>query len=738
LPVDARPQTTDLQPLVDDGERIIVSMGYMPGSAGDAVNGESVLWLPSFEPVEERAAMLRSLAALYVRGVRADWEAFDRPFGRTRVALPTYPFQRERYWVSLPGRGAAPARKAAESGTASDDSSGWLTELVWQPVGPPASSADPLPSRWLVFTNGDPVLQDQAERIVAAGSRALIVEAGAEYRRTGDSVRIRPDAPDDFRALWREVGGEADRIGIIYGWAIDAGFDETGACVEALEKGLGGLLHLSGILLGGDVQGRTSLWIVTRGAQPAVPGDGLAVAQGAVWGFARTLVLEAPLLRCTRVDLDAASSAEACAALWRELSAPDDEDQVALKAGIRYGARLRRASFDLPAVATALRPDAAYLVTGGLGALGLQTAAALAGLGARHLVLVGRREPSADAAAAMARLRAQGVRVAAMQADVSQDAAVQTLIRDVEREWPRLGGVVHAAGQLDDGVLAEQSWERFGRVLAGKVAGAWNLHRHTRDLDFFVMFSSVSSLLGSAGQASYGAANACLDALAVARTAAGLPAISINWGPWSGDGMAGATGEGRWNRQGWTLISPERGRDLLGRLIGVAVPQIGVLPVDWNGAPRASGRVPPLLAELLAAPQERDRAVPAFDVTGALCTPLRERQHTVELYLLESVRRVLAVSRVNPEEPIAQLGLDSLMALELRNRVERDTGVSVSAASLLNGASVRDVARAIVEGLPRSRHASRDLLERLDDLAEDVVDVLLTTLDAAPGAAVSE
>ena len=729
--------STGLEALLDDGQRIILSMGAPPvadSPRGGAGISDAALWLASLEPGEGTGTIYRSVAELFVRGVDIDWEAFERPFGRRRVALPTYPFQRERYWVSLAGQASgAPLAPTSSTAGMAPDIDAWLTELVWQPAEVPAADPEQLPGQWLIFTNGDPAFRDATMRLVQSGRRCVMVEAGTEYRRAADVARVRPDTPLDFETLWHDVVRDDEPIGIVYGWAVDSAFEDDGSCAAALQQGLGGLLHLTKHLLSGTRQRLSALWIVTRGAQRIGAGDRIAVAPNAVWGFARSLTLEMPLLRCTRIDLGAIADADEPAALWHELIGQAGEDQIALRGARRYVARLQRASSMVPSAASTLRADATYLVTGGLGNLGLQTAAGLVALGARTLVLAGRREPSPEAAAAVAALRTQGVDVVTMQCDVSSAAAVSRLLRDIESRLPPLRGVIHAAGVLDDGVLAEQSWARFSRVIAGKVDGAWHLHRQTRDLDFFVLYSSAAALLGSAGQASYSAANACLDGLAWARAGAGLPAVSVDWGPWAGAGMAAATDPARWRRRGWALIPPEIGRTLLGRLLESTVPQIGVLPVDWDRVVQADGGSPPPLVLLMSTPRAASPVVPPFDVTRALCTPFDERYRIVESYLLESVRRVLALSSVNPDEHIAQLGLDSLMALELRNRIERDTGVSVSVTSLLDSASVRGVTRMVVEGLPGSRHASRKLLEHLDDLADDVVDALLTTLDTAPG-----
>ena len=192
------------------------------------------------------------------------------------------------------------------------------------------------------------------------------------------------------------------------------------------------------------------------------------------------------------------------------------------------------------------RTDGTYLITGGLGALGLLVARRLAEQGAGHLLLLGRRAPSAEAATAIVEMERLGARVTLVQADISQDGS-QKVLSDTLAGLPPLRGVVHAAGVLDDGVLLDLTSARLAAVLGPKAWGAWNLHRWTRQqpLDFFVLFSSAAALLGSPGQANYAAANAFLDALAHHRHALGLPAVSIAWGPWAGSGMAASLDEPR-------------------------------------------------------------------------------------------------------------------------------------------------------------------------------------------------
>jgi acyl transferase domain-containing protein len=233
------------------------------------------------------------------------------------------------------------------------------------------------------------------------------------------------------------------------------------------------------------------------------------------------------------------------------------------------------------------REDGAYLVTGGLGGLGLALARWLAQHGARHLVLVGRSAPSEEAAAALREIEQAGVRVVVQRCDISSRDEVAGLLASISGEMPPLRGVFHLAGVLDDGVLREQTRERFDRVMGAKVLGAWHLHELTADLPIeqFVLFSSAAALLGSPGQGNYAAANAFLDALAHHRRAEQKPGLSINWGSWAEVGMAARLRESqgsRWSEAGIGWIDLDRGLHTLEELLADGAVQTGVLPVNWK------------------------------------------------------------------------------------------------------------------------------------------------------------
>ena len=258
---------------------------------------------------------------------------------------------------------------------------------------------------------------------------------------------------------------------------------------------------------------------------------------------------------------------------------------------------------DLPVECNA---EATYLITGGLGGLGRAVATWLVERGARHLVLLGRNAPSASAQQTLDALRSAGAHVVAARGDVARADHVASVIESIRMSMPPLRGVVHAAGVLDDGIVAHLDQRRLRDVMAPKVEGAWNLHALTRDvdLDFFVLFSSAASVLGSPGQAHYAAANSFLDALAWHRRAEGRSALSINWGPWAEVGLVNRPEQVRQlTRHGIEPMSVADGVATLSQLLRADATQAAVLDIDWARwrSELPQGMEPALLANLVAA-----------------------------------------------------------------------------------------------------------------------------------------
>nr|AYM54555.1 hypothetical protein [Racemicystis crocea] len=345
-----------------------------------------------------------------------------------------------------------------------------------------------------------------------------------------------------------------------------------------------------------------------------------------------------------------------------------------------------------PARAVRIRADASYLITGGLGGLGLRLGQWMVQKGARKLALVGRRGPDEGAQSAIAAMEEAGARVLVVQADVSQEAEVERVVATIEAELAPLGGVVHAAAVLDDHTLLELSQESFQKVFAPKARGAWNLHAATsnRPLDFFLIYSSVAALFGAPGQGNYAAASAFVDALARARAGARLPAMSVQWGAFAEVGLAAAQknrGE-RMSYRGVASFTPDEGHAALTRLFEHPRAEVGVARVDlrqWlEFYPGAASL--PFFAELrregAAARQGGAEGSRVLEALKAADPP--GRRALLEKHLLEQVGSVLRLdpARVDRRAPFTSLGLDSLLSLELRNRLEASLGLRLSATLL--------------------------------------------------------
>ena len=451
------------------------------------------------------------------------------------------------------------------------------------------------------------VLRNQ--RVVLAGE--AVTWPGGEERAGADELpgvrveRVEPGRREAWRSLVEELTGEEALRGVVHLSGLDGGGEEALTSGELTSEGLFGdtehgcasALALTQGLLDADAAPSAGMWLVTRGAQAVTREPGGVLAGAALWGLGRTMGLEAPQLGARLLDLDPAGEPDV-GALVGELLYPDRETQVAHRAGVRHAARLVRGVMpDVPAPSELsegrLRGDGTYLVTGGLGGVGREVAAWLADHGAGAIVLNGRRAPDPEAEAVVEALRARGVTVAVEIADVSDGEAVGAMLSRIGEGLPPLAGVIHSVGVLSDAALANQDWERFERVLGPKMVGAWHLHRATRalELDLFVLFTSVTGVLGNAGQANHAAANAFLDRLAHHRRSLGLAGQAVAWGAWSGTGEAEEQ-RGRIAQrmraagQGW--LTPAQGLGALDRLVGQGAAATLVTVADW---PVLAGRL---------------------------------------------------------------------------------------------------------------------------------------------------
>jgi NADPH:quinone reductase-like Zn-dependent oxidoreductase len=354
-----------------------------------------------------------------------------------------------------------------------------------------------------------------------------------------------------------------------------------------------------------------------------------------------------------------------------------------------------------------IKADGTYLVTGGLGSLGLQVSEWLADEGARHLVLAGRGTPSAEAEEVLARLRGRGVAVEVTRCDVTQEMEVEQLFRCIRAEMPPLRGIFHLAGVLDDGLAIHLGGANYARALAPKVLGAWNLHTASQDaaLDLFVLFSSAASVLGSAGQANYAAGNAFLDALAHARRSIGQPALAVSWGPWEGGLADSEVRRKEMARRGFKPLEAAPALEVLRRLLGLKKAHLMVMSVDWKPLLKQfvdRKKVPPFVAAYadLETPRAVEAAVQQDDLrTRVQAAPAGKRSAILADHFVQQMAQVtcLNAGEINRHEPISNLGVDSLMLFELKRRIEASMQVTIPTGKLFENPSIVELAEFVLE-----------------------------------------
>ncbi|MEV7546951.1 SDR family NAD(P)-dependent oxidoreductase, partial [Streptomyces sp. NPDC089915] len=703
--------------------------GVLTGLAAAVLNGTqaAVPVLRAGRP--EETAVLTALARLHVEGTPVDWTAVLAGRGAHRVDLPTYAFQREHYWLTARTAPAAtapadaaeaefwdtvengePEALATRLGVAAGaplDSvfgalaawrresrtrgtlDGWRYQAVWQPrTGLPAAAPS---GTWLIVARDGATAEPYARMLRDRAATPLLVtvtDPGAD-RAT-------------LAALLREAGAVdgAPVAGVLSLLALDerdhprhpglpAGLNATVALVQAL----------------GDLEAEAPLWCLTAGAV-AVDGARQVTRplQALVWGLGRAVALETPARWGGLIDLPAAGGDPAApdertlARLAELLGGADGEDQLALSASGTLVRRLTR----MPRTTTATGPDGGWqprgtvLITGGTGSLGGHTARWLAGAGAEHLVLAGRRGEAAPGAARLAaELRESGVRVTVAACDVADRSALAALLDGLSADPAPLTAVVHAAGLPQFTTVAETTPEELAAVVSAKVAGAVHLDELLcdRDLDAFVLFSSVSGVWGSGSQAAYSAGNAFLDALAQHRRARGLKATAVAWGPWAEGGMAADGGAEEYlRRSGLPALSPALAVSALRLAMDRDETAVVVADVDWpRFAPSFTiGRPSALLADLPEARAALAAEAAGDDSSGAAAPvaadlvrelsgldPQDRHERLLDLVRKEAaaVLGYPATDAIEPDRAFRDLGFDSLTAVELRNRMGAATGL---------------------------------------------------------------
>ncbi len=596
---------------------------------------------------------------------------------------------------------------------------GWLYDHVWQPQPRELAEMSSAPGHWLIFADQHGPGAQLAQLLAMRGGSATLVIPGDEYALVEDGVySINPARAEDFSRLLAEAGRAAHAV---YLWPLDALprlLEDADELVRAQAFYAQPTLYLTQALA---AQGEHAplLWCVTRNAQPVVQDDMVSLnpAQAALWGFGRVASLELPDLWGGLIDLpEDGIPAHDANVLFTEIAHVEAEDQIAFRDGQRYVLRLvPDADIASPPAPLPVYADGTYLVTGGLGRLGLVFARWLVESGARHVVLTGRSGAGEAAQAVIAELEAAGAQVVVARADVSEFEDVERLLSDIDRDMPPLRGVIHSAMVVDPGMIVQQSAERFMPVFAAKMLGTWNLHTLTQDrpLDFFVMFSSVASGIGLAAESSYAVGNAFLEGFAHYRRLRGLPALTVSWGTWGGAGL-GAVMEQFIASLGLVLMPVRPALAAFDYVLRTGTPHKIVAAIAWDTFRRMhqTRRGRPFFEHIGAASQTSDTAQPeqvSFDQLLHDAAP-DQRWTLLVNHVRDEAARVMGFdpAMIDLKRGFFKIGMDSLMSVQLRNRLETSLNCSLPPTIALEYPSVEALASYLAENTFRWQTAAAE------------------------------
>lgn len=649
-------------------------------------------------------------AGLWIAGVPVDWSALAGGQRRRRVPLPTYPFQRRRYWIE-PG---APARGERATGLAGRSVAESLYVPVWKraalKVRPALARVDDGCVVLLAGVLGLPAVLAEALRV--KGHRLVIVERGARFEKAASDRFTLPAADrDSLLALLRSVEGEVGPIGsIIHLWSLDADGTQV-AESEELERGFFSLLACAQAmeaLYGNGSERQVSLAVVTNQLEDVLGDETLHAAKATLPGLAKVIGQEYPqvLTRVVDVQLPAAGSREEaalCERLIAELQGTPEEPVVAYRHGHRWIKGFEAVQQDATA-RPRLREQGIYLITGGLGGVGLALAKHLAQHWRARLVLVGRTPlPERAAWAELAAdsrqpgalryrlqqlldLEAMGASVLAVHADVADAARLREVVAEAHRRFGSIQGVVHAAGDPGSGMLSSRTRAAVEGVFASKVRGTRALLEAIADepLDFLLFCSSISSVAGGLGMGDYAAANAYLDAVAIAlRRESSYPVFSVNWDAWRGLGMA--AGMEVPDGVGWDA---EEGAKAFEHIVcGPDAPHIVVCTTDL------ATRLGPLDSGLLeaietAAPEVSGEAQPRPSLETEYVAPTSESEHKLAAIWTER----LGIAPIGIHDNLYELGGNSLLAIQILARVRAELHHSVQPSEFFRNLTIAGLA----------------------------------------------
>lgn len=557
---------------------------------------------------------------------------------------------------------------------------------------------------WLIFADEKGMGEQLATELARYNYNCILVKPGVDYHSYDDrNFEINQKEYAHYEKLFKDISGSLCK-GVIYLWGLNSNNTTT-----SISSGSFGLLLLTQALSTFQRSSVPGVFVVGSSIQNIDLNHTINFQQAPLFGLGRVVVNEYPEYNTKLIDLASDMATETkVSSLAAELFTQDKDREIAIRKNKRYVARLNRLNNlnTIPSSKIEIDPNATYLISGGMGELGMVVTEFLLDKGAKSITCLGRNLKSNEQIKnTLDKAKLLGANVTLKAVDVSNTIDLQHIFDDIQQSAYPLKGIIHAAGLVDDDMLAKQTIERFKQVYQPKVEGLLALHElsKTIELDFFVCFSSMAAVWGTPGQGSYAAANSFMDSFMQYRKQLGLPALSINWGAWSEVGMGAKLNSNQQNRMsksGIGFISPNDGLTLLEELMKKPLSQVGVYNIDWKNIARliSQGDNKLFFEELLKNETEKQKN------KGSLITELSEieigrRKAYLQKYIQSEIARVLHITdpkMIEPRLPLFDLGLDSFMAVELKNKLENSIDTTLSSSLLFNHPNLESIVNFLI------------------------------------------
>ncbi|MCP4111796.1 MAG: SDR family NAD(P)-dependent oxidoreductase [Desulfobacteraceae bacterium] len=657
------------------------------GMASRCLGPKNQAWLVSLRKnTNDIKTLYESVAKFYVQGGDIDWKAFNSSKPYRKVSIPTYPFKHSRHWIDpVLNSMVAPLNVSYKNA---------VYNIEWHEK-PNTSDKDEsvFNGLWIVFADKGGMGLLLTEKIIAKGlpsADCIVVNAGDSFiRETDDRFTVNPSSPDDFDRLWQHISENNKPLkGIIQLWSLDLD-GKADLSVEQLNKAcsisMEGSLHILQTVVKKEYTDPPVIWFVTKGATGST--EHHSVWQSVLWGFGRVAALEIPEIWGGLTDITLGlDNSEAAEKILYEIAASDGEDQLALGLQGRFVPRLvsleskpdRKSGFD---------KQGTYIITGGTGAVGLRLAKWLISKGVQHLTLVSRHgSDSPGAADFLNNVQKNNVDIDIVSADAANMSDMENIFARIHSGDHPLKGVFHLAGADIKTSIPDLTVKEIHSVAEAKINGAWILHDLTKDLqlDYFVLFSSIASVLGSERRAHYAGANAFLDSLSHFRHQIGLPSVCVNWGPWKGGGMASDEDIQQYSRIGNHALEPAASLEILDHLIGNAYAQAVVADIEWETFRRFyEARRPKPFIELCGTDENRLKTEPETSDEPLWIKKLNQTDENNRFEMLCNLLRheianmlgYKTIDDISPDMGFSDMGMDSLRSVELVIQIQNSLGI---------------------------------------------------------------